>query len=435
MAGKLRTPKLPPAYRRPGTPAFQYYAGYDAGFVEDLLAGLELQAGSVVADPWNGAGTTTSVASRRGFSAIGYDINPALVVLGKAKLLGPDVVESLDALTHQILDHADRTVGQVERVEDDPLEQWYTAGTAHRLRCIDYAIQHVLVRPDARLAFISEAALQQMSALAAAFFVVLFETARSFLGEFTTSNPTWIKAPGQGAGPKISVAATRIESRFRALERQLHGHLLPAEPQLWEALEREPAQIHLGSSSSIALDDDVIDATITSPPYCTRIDYAVLTRPELAVLGIGNDEKMRALRDAMIGSPTMWANAAEPTSEWGKTALAFLKQVEKHDSKASKTYYLRYFKQYFGSMFRSLQEIRRVSKPDAPCAIVVQDSYYKEVHNDLAAALMEMGRTVGWGTPERVDFHVSWNRARMNPKAREYRTSFKATESLVLLRP
>ncbi|WP_410712175.1 DNA methyltransferase [Bradyrhizobium sp. BEA-2-5] len=43
-------------------------------------------SGQVVLDPWNGSGTTTSVANGAGLTAVGIDINPAMAVVAKARL-------------------------------------------------------------------------------------------------------------------------------------------------------------------------------------------------------------------------------------------------------------------------------------------------------------------------------------------------------------
>jgi DNA modification methylase len=52
---------------------FPYYAGYPESFARNLLASAQMDPKAVVLDPWNGSGTTTYVASRMGFSAIGLE--------------------------------------------------------------------------------------------------------------------------------------------------------------------------------------------------------------------------------------------------------------------------------------------------------------------------------------------------------------------------
>src|SRR4051794_27196705 len=58
---------------------YSYYAGFSPEFVSAALDRLRLAESTTLLDPWNGAGTTTRVAARRGFAVRGFDINPVMV--------------------------------------------------------------------------------------------------------------------------------------------------------------------------------------------------------------------------------------------------------------------------------------------------------------------------------------------------------------------
>ncbi|MBA3877444.1 MAG: hypothetical protein C0498_11040 [Anaerolinea sp.] len=176
---------------------------------------------------------------------------------------------------------------------------------------------------------------------------------------------------------------------------------------------------------------------ISSPPYATRIDYVVATRPELAVLSVQSGQPMSSLRNAMLGTPTMTSPAQDAKIPWllmSDTASRFLGQVAAHRSKASAGYYSRYFEQYFRGLASAVSEMTRVCTEDAPIALVVQDSYYKEVRLDLAAVLREMLTATGRSTFQEKSFSTG-TRAATNPKVREYRSTFKARETLLLAVP
>jgi hypothetical protein len=64
----------------------------------------------------------------------------------------------------------------------------------------------------------------------------------------------------------------------------------------------------------------------------------------------------------------------------------------------------------------------------------VQDSYYKDVHIDLATIVAEMASEVGWVHDETIDYPVARTKAALHPGVRRYRKSFEATESLIVLR-
>lgn len=404
---------------------YRYYAGYSPEFVEDMLDRLRVPLGvaSRVLDPWNGSGTTTFVAHQRGHSALGFDANPALVVIAKSRLLGTEVLASLDALTDEILDHASKSLIEYPN-GDDPLETWFLPPSAIHIRTIERTIHRILV--DSKTDSID---IHRMSSLAAFFYVVLFESTRSFLSSCLTSNPTWVKRPK--LSDRLHLRVSELHSEFRAIQDRLRRKLQSSNVMLYQR-DDHSATVELASSRKLPVHSDSIDVIITSPPYCTRIDYVIAFLPELALLGQGM-EGLKSLRDEMIGTPTIVKSTPIINEQWGRQATGLLSEVKKHTSVASGTYYLKYFIQYFNSMSQSLQELRRVIRLGAPCILIVQDSYYKDIHVDLPGILSEMATAIGWQLHERQDFTVNRTKASMNPRARKYRSNFQAVESALAL--
>lgn len=99
---------------------------YSAGFVEQALKKSAATA-ALVLDPWNG--TTTVVAASKNVPAIGFDVNPALVVVSRARLLGAGVWSSIDPLGADVIDHAASVA-----LDDDLLCFWFTRPAASSLR-------------------------------------------------------------------------------------------------------------------------------------------------------------------------------------------------------------------------------------------------------------------------------------------------------------
>src|SRR5207249_9537362 len=135
-------------------------------------------------------------------------------------------------------------------------------------------------------------------------------------------------------------------------------------------------------STALPLADESIDHIVTSPPYCTRIDYVVATRPELALLGI-EAETISHLRRATIGSVLTGGSKPSIKTAWGKTSLNFLGVVKNHPSQASISYYFNTDLLYFDNLFRSIGDSARCLRHAGSCVMVVQDSFYRGVHNDL----------------------------------------------------
>jgi DNA methylase len=397
---------------------YRYYAGYSAAFVEHAL-NESAPKPRLVLDPWNGTGTTTVVAASKNVAAIGFDVNPALVVVARARLLGAGVWASIDPLGDDVVAHATR----VRRV-NDPLQFWFTARAAGSIRGLQQSVHRLLV--DSGTA--SQPAYQTssgMSTLGAFFYTVLFRTVRVLIASRAGTNPTWWKRVEEG--DRLDPSLREIVNQFRASATELAA-----------GLHRDnydggvDVRVGLGDSRSIPLEDGTVDCVVGSPPYCTRIDYGIATRPELAVLGAAEDD-IKLLRNRMVGTPTITGEHANP-EQWGPTATAFLRGVAGHTSKSSSGYYTNYFRQYYAGMWSSLAELRRVMRDGATAVLVVQDNYYKDLHNDTTQILGEMAVALGFESAYRQDFPVVRNRASMNPRARQYRKKTSAVESVLTIR-
>ena len=407
----VRSPKL-----AKGPEWYPYYAGYSEDFVEDAIAELGGPGSLTVLDPWNGSGTTTAVAGRGGHQTHGFDLNPALTLIARGRLLGAANVPALAPLAADILRHSQASRGRGNESEGSLLTRLFDAETAETITAISSSICEILVgNPGDGSSGGPEAA----SPLAALFITALFQAARAIASPYRTTNPTWLKS--RGAAP-VSVSREIVEREFRhsvaALAKRLKSDEGAGTFDVATAAARE-----------LPLEDRTVDLIVTSPPYCTRIDYAVATLPELAVLGLGNRD-VTALRTRMLGSPLTTGRHPVDEMGWGPHANSFLHSVEAHGSHASQTYYRRYFASYFGELRASLAEVTRVSRQNAKMAIVVQDSHYKEIRLDLARVVIEMLRPVGWRALARRDLAVR-TMASVNPAGRVYRPNTPATESVL----
>ena len=400
---------------------YQYYAGYSEQFVEDVLLELSLPATAVVLDPWNGSGTTTQVSEDIGVSSVGLDANPVMVVVAKARCLDPGVHGSLDSLCDDIIFKARRYRCGL-RLEPDPLSSWFVGSGILACRKLQRAI-HVLLTPsDTQNAPQRADHIDALSDLAAFFYVALFRTVRLLASPFRTSNPTWIRVPP--SAERREIAASTVLDMFR-YHIGVMGEALSAR----RCTIGPKAILRMADSAAIPMDSSTVSAVISSPPYCTRIDYAVATRPELAVLGFDPQTGLKELRRRLIGSPTIMQGDLALQPAWGQRCMDLLESVSEHPAKSSRSYYYRQYLQYFDSIFRSLQEINRVLTHGGRCVLVVQDSYFKGIHVDLPLMFEDMSHSLGWTLSRRQDFTKRRTMAGMNPKIRKYRDTCSATES------
>ncbi len=403
---------------------FKYYPGFSEKFARLALASAGLGRGAWVLDPWNGSGTTTAAALALGLNAYGFDMNPVMVLAARARCLDRAEFPSLRPIAAALLR---RRVSARFTDQDDPLSAWLSPRSVGAVRGVEAAVQGLLV--DAReYAPLKGRDIDGVSGLAAFFYVALFRTLRRILGPFLTSNPMWVKRP---ASPRerLRPSAEAIVTRFRA---ELCAMLQEVAPLARDA--RVGAKvISVGSSECLPLGASTVDLAVGSPPYCTRIDYGVATSIELALLGYGLQGEFRELRRKLIGSAMVPKESPRADPAWGRTCTALLSAIKEHSSKASATYYYKNHAQYFRSIFRSIAEISRVLKPGARCVLVVQDSFYKDVHNDLPRVCTEMAAEQGLDLLQKQDFALAQTLARINPGTNGYRSSFAAVESVLVL--
>jgi hypothetical protein len=192
----------------------------------------------------------------------------------------------------------------------------------------------------------------------------------------------------------------------------------------------------LGDSTQLtsSLVAERVGLILTSPPYGTRIDYAMAMAIELACLEPFASFDFEALRRQLIGTTLTSHTGVEVISSWGREALDFLGRVRSHRSKASDTYYTRYYENYFSSLFGSFKSLSRLAAPGVRAALVVQGSYYKEIYLDLARVTVQMLKSLGWELDAQVDREVTVSFTLLNPASKRYPKAHRPFESVVVLR-
>ena len=400
----------PKRSRSQGEEWYPYYAGFSPEFVVETLDLLGLPAGKTVLDPWNGSGTTTACALELGYNAIGFDINPVMATVALART---GIAEAMGPL----LRSPTRWSYARQTGESEPLLWWFSKSSASAIR----AIADEIARRQAHGA----TGASSESSDRALRYTALFLAVRSLLSKFGSTNPTWIRTASRKKY-RISPETRPIRDSYQAYVEKLHSLRTIVG-------NGASAIVAVADSKQMPIASNSVDVALTSPPYCTRLDYAVACSPELAILGISPGSKaIRRLRDSSIGTPTIWSHVPLPSMLWGPKCASFLCAMESHASKASAGYYLKTHMQYFDAMSRSMIDLDRVLVPAGKCVMVVQDSRYKELHNDVPGIVVEMAELIGWKLCSRKNFPVKQTLADTNPHSKNYRSSSRATESVLV---
>ena len=228
-----------------------------------LAALNDLEAGSSVLDPLAGSGTVLRAASDRGLEAFGADLDPLAVLMSRVwttPLAPSDLVEA-----------AERTVSSAQRFKAPELP-WIDTDPA-TIAFIDYwfaELQRAELRRLARVLADAEAGpTTDALKLALSRIIVTKDRGASLARDVSHSRPHRVA---------LSNDYPTYEGFIRAA-RQI-GAALAAEPPAGNV------DIRLGDTRSLSwVDDDSIDAIVTSPPYLNAIDYIRGHRLALVWLG------------------------------------------------------------------------------------------------------------------------------------------------------
>lgn len=414
------------AKRRPGTETgveawYPYYAGYTEEFARAVIEAAALRSKSCVLDPWNGCGTTTRVADALGHTAIGVDINPVAALVASAKLARAKDAMFVAGLAGRL---ASRSLLDMRKIAtDDPLRRWLCPALCRAYRSIEQGILADLAVCDGSTLNPAEQALPP---LASFLIVSLQRAARQFAGIKTSTNPTWLRPKMHP--PKQDPGA--LATAWLALVRSMAADLEAAE----EGVNRTGSQIHLGDARKLPFSDNAIDLVVTSPPYCTRIDYVVNTSFELAALGIGNGQAaFDHLRRDSMGTPLTRRGADITLDSFPDGVARLLGAIQQHPSKASSSYYFKTYVQYFRDSMASLRELVRVLKPGGAAAFVVQSSYYKDLYVDLPELYVAMGQSLSMKASIVATYDVNRFLAQINSRSSAHRKSTSHREAVVVL--
>lgn len=393
------SPKRPSEDRAGLADVFPYYAGFAYDWARTLLGSLDISDKAVVLDPWNGSGTTTLAAQHEGFRAVGIDRNPVANIVARLRVDAHQTDPVLVAATSV------PTGGAV--APDDPLCAWFAPASVGRIR--EWA-EHLSRMPS------SQPGLP---------YVALFRTIRSLTSSFEGSNPTWVKR-AKSSDDLVTVSAAEFDARLIEQQEFIASRIIAS-----NAMPSPPVQIATALSSALPVPDNSVDVVLTSPPYLTRIDYAVAYTRELAVLGY-DIVKDRTLRAALMGT-TLIRTDADSTLRIGETASTLITDVTSHSSKASSGYYRKQVLQYLRDLTTGLDEVTRVTKDGAIFHLVVQDSYYKDIPVKLADICVEECVLRGWSLVDRDPHVVKRTLTSVNTAARNYKKSDVA-ETVISLR-
>jgi SAM-dependent methyltransferase len=400
-----------------------YYAGYSEGFVRSALAYLHCSNQTLVLDPWGGSGTTAMIAAQEGVPALSLDINPVMATFSAAK--AASVLEQQALIRAYLQRPSSSTTTALH--PDDPILRYFSQETAQEIRIFLDEIPFIASMEQDEVESLFDDVVPDHSLLINPVYAfckaALFVTLRAFANKLRGSNPTWLVEPDKASTIPNQELHSTLVATAEAMLIDLASH--------HRTTTSAPFGVMCCDTRKIPLLDSSIDRIITSPPYLTRIDYAVSTSFELSLFGANS--LVTHVRHNTMGAPVITGKKITQDERWGTIVNDFLSEVASHPTKAAKSYYWKNLVQYFSDMDRALEEIARVLKPGGSGLIVVQSSYFKDVEAKLGEMYVEMAERKGLISRIAFREEVRGHLAHVNTKSSIYKANKVYFEDFVYI--
>lgn len=354
------------------------YAAFSERFALEALQLLGAgRSRPTVVDPFSGGGTSVVASTLLGLPVIGVDLDPFSALLSRARVAVRADSKKVETLLR------DRD-GRGDLPFSDEARQMFRASD---LRFAAITMNQILNGSKGAANFsglLADPEGKFDSEVVALTAVVLgaMKTARVVRG----SNPVWFRHALPGEVDRVAPLRTLARAASVTMLRDLSD--------LSTRVRRPSAQVLYEDFRTTSIASRKADILLTSPPYLNRLDYVVNHLGAISLLSGIVPESLDDLRRRMIGT-TKVVDKEQTPAGLGPLCRAFLEQVSSHPSKASSSYYYWTYLQYFKDMHISLANIARIVRPGGAGAMVLQNSFYKEIPIPVAEIVIEMAALHG----------------------------------------
>lgn len=409
---KLPTTKV----RRPATGAawaWAYtYTAFSLAFAEEALGLLGADTGATVLDPFVGSGTTLLAAAKRGCRAVGVDISPFSSLLARGRL----AIFADDGLVDSLLQPAENGA--------DPATSSPTVLSHEDVRYIEGVIRRCLEstklsRDHFWDVILGDDAGRYDSEVVAILSLCL--GARVSARVEKGSNPVWLRRVADTGHSRVPLDVSARRSARNILK----------DLSSYRGMRRTGCRV-VNRDVTRHQPADKFDICLTSPPYLNRLDYVVAHLPELSVLEHIAPTSGADLKRHMVGTTAVVTKrTSEIPPAWGPTCVRLLQGIFSHESYASRRYYYHTYFDYFEKLFAALENTIASMRPGGKGIIVLQDSFYKDLHvptpEICAQIVASLGCSVDIVRNESVRSHMG----QMSPHQKTHAPDKKLSEALV----
>lgn len=326
--------------------------GFSRDFVFLMFERFNLNSNHIVLDPFCGCGTTILACKERGISSIGFDVLPIAVFASRVKIRDYDTKELKEKAKELLKIKFRRPIIPKEFLK---FFSKYTLEDAIFFRDEIMKIEDVKIRDFFLLALINT----------------------SIKCSYIYKNGGCLKVRKKPTPPLRDMLRRQINKMIKDLEN----------------FEKKSCEIIVdyGDARKLNLEDSVVDAIITSPPYLNKIEYT----------------KVYAIEQEIFLKEEMRKGISEIRSFVGlriDTETKLLKEVKSalSDKMIEKIEKLPHAMAYANDIYLAIKEMFRVSKDNAKIAVVIGDGVFvdEEIIINAAELLNSIASYIGFEVDE-----------------------------------
>ena len=374
-----------PSADRPIHRWFWYREGYSLDLVTELIS--ELPRGSMVLDPFCGAGTTLVAAKEKGLPSVGFDVNPISILVSRVKttkLTANEVREVEDVLGYfaklTLNSPADPkpSLSIIDKVFDSEVLSALLV-----LRKAINEIDNTRIRDFVFVAWLS--ILEGVSNVYKEGNGIKYKNRkRTNDGYITVDLAEWMAA----SLPKdrLAFVLNRVLGKCKEMLADLQH--MPAKDVEVSVHEISAESVHT------VLEPNSVSIAIFSPPYCNCFNYFKMYKVELWMGGfVQSYDDMKRLNRTGLRShvETVLKRDGDEIDATAESFAGLLDGLELWDKRIPDA-----VRGYFVDMERVIRSLHTVLKPSAKCVIVVGNSAYGGVVIPTDALLAKIGEQSGF---------------------------------------
>jgi DNA modification methylase len=390
---------------------------YKGKFYPQLARSLfnlaDLASGQQILDPFCGSGTVPLEAYLNGFQGVGFDMNPLAVKIAKAKT---EVVSVDPYLRDRLLAQFQQRVAGLKPSTNmdvfpaasmQEIESWFPSKVIRKIAALLRAIRET---PDVQVKEFLEVLLSNI------------------VRDVSQQDPQDLRirrrdTPIEDAEVFDLFLAHLGEQRARLSKFASRSNKAPCkfrEARIWQLDSRD-----LKSFSLAGIENNSIDAIVTSPPYATALPYIDTDRLSILLLcGLPSIERSQ-IEESLTGSREIRngdRKALETTIEKSDfkevpslTARAIVSKVHRLNKDADVGFRRKNMAalllRYFADMTKVFRNVDASLKPGASAFFVIGDNVTtagnQEVIIKSADVLTETAEDLGWTIRERIPITVT----------------------------